>query len=153
MWYRPYGQKGIIMKMRFNDALPLANFNISYANPFANDIPNVLEDVRAGRDSETLIAKAELFSPEGIPMNNVLFYGIAHNKALIIMVTGIVSVIPNNNAMLPLDMYCPKAYFELRENSVNELFEGNYDKLMMITLRHMLIDFFKMAEMDKTNRR
>lgn len=124
------------------------NFIINYANPFLNDLPLVLDDVKAGRDSETLIAKAELLSPDGIPMNNVLFYGISHNKSLIIMVTGIVSVISNDDTKLPLDMQCPKAYFNLREKSVNELLEGNYDKLM-ITLRQMLIDFFRMAELDK----
>ena len=81
-------------------------------------------------------------------MSDVLFYGISRDKSLAIMVTGITSVVPSNDAKLPLDMQCPKAFFRLREKSVNELLNGEYEKFL-ITLHHMLIDFFRMAELDR----
>jgi len=56
-------------------------------------------------------------------MSDVLFYGISRDKSLAIMVTGITSVVPSNDAKLPLDMQYPKAFFRLREKSVNELLD------------------------------
>lgn len=147
MRYRPYGQEGIIMKFRLSDTLALPNFTINLTDSFTRDMAHVAESTRNGKNSERLIAKAELLSPEGIVMNNVLFYAIAHSKELQIMVTGIVSIVPNNDIIQPLTMQCPKAYFTLHSNSVDDLRHGEYGKIIP-TLRQMLIDFYRLAEMD-----
>lgn len=133
------------MKFRLLDALALPNFTINLTDSFIIDMAHIAESASNGKDSERLIAKAELLSPEGIVMNNVLFYAIAHNKELQIMVTGIVSVVPNNDIIQPLTMQCPEAYFTLRNESIEDIRNGEYARIIP-TLRQMLIDFYRLAE-------